>query len=386
MKALKLIVRIILGIVFTFSGFAKAVDPTGTAIIFTDYFTDAFGLSSLAGISMALGIILSSFEFLIGICLLVNVKPRLAALGALIFMVIFTPLTLYIAIANPVKDCGCFGELVKLDNWGTFYKNLAFLPMSIYFFRATKGENTNYKPSIDWSVAGGFFIIAVLFQLFTLNHLPIVDARPYKVGTYIPEAMVVPTGAKVDSFTTVILLKDKQTGETKEVTENIYLETEAYWDTEKWEADTKSVLVEKGYEPPIYNFSAYPAKLEFTQGNKSEDMMDILLKEKNYSFLVISYDLAAADMKGFDKMTELINYAYPKNIKAHLLTSTTTDLMEYKSKIKFPARMYNSDPTTLKTVIRSNPGLLLLKEGKIIDKWHFNDVPSIVKFEKIIKK
>ena len=114
--------------------------------------------------------------------------------------------------------------------------------------------------------------------------------------------------------------------------------------------------------------------------------MDILLKEKNYSFLVISYDLAAADMKGFDKMTELINYAYPKNIKAHLLTSTTTDLMEYKSKIKFPARMYNSDPTTLKTVIRSNPGLLLLKEGKIIDKWHFNDVPSIVKFEKIIKK
>jgi len=386
MKIVKLIIRIILGVVFTFSGFAKAVDPTGTAIIFTDYFTEAFGLGSLSGMSMILGIILSAFEFLIGICLLVNVKPRLAALGALLFMVVFTPLTLYVAIADPVKDCGCFGELIKLDNWGTFFKNLLFLPMSIYLFKTTKGENTTYKTSIDWSVAGAFFIIVLLFQFYTLRHLPIIDARPYKVGTYIPDEMVIPEGAKADSFATLIALKDKKTGDIKEVTEQVYLETEEYWDTDKWDAETKSALIEKGYEPPIYNFSAYPAKIEFIDGDGPKDAMDVLLKEKNYSFFVIAYDLELAEMEGFGKMTELINYTYPKSIKAHLLTSTTSDLSKYRSKIKFPVGIYNSDPTTLKTVIRSNPGLLLLKEGKIIEKWHYNDVPTIEEFEEIIKE
>jgi uncharacterized membrane protein YphA (DoxX/SURF4 family) len=386
MKILKIVIRIVLGIVFAFSGFAKAVDPTGTSIIFTDYFNDAFGMTSMASFSMTLGIVLASFEFLIGVCLIVNVKPRLAALGALIFMVIFTPLTLYIAIANPVKDCGCFGELIKLDNWGTFYKNLIFLPMSIYIFRATKGERNTFKASIDWSVAVIIFLLVNFFQYYTLKHLPIIDARPYKVGTYIPEKMIIPKGAKVDSFATVISMKNLQTGEEKEVTEQVYMETEEYWDVEKWKSETKSVLVKKGYEPPIYNFNAYPARLEFESSGAQVDLMDSLLAEKNYSFFVIAYDIASASYDGFDKMAELINYAYSKRINAHLLTSTTTNLIKYKSLIKFPVRIYNSDPTTLKTIIRANPGLLLLKEGTIIDKWHYNDVPSIEEFEKIISK
>ncbi len=386
MKILKIVIRIVLGVVFTFSGFAKAVDPTGTSIIFTDYFNDAFGMTSFASFSMTLGIVLASFEFLIGVCLLINIKPRLAALGALIFMVFFTPLTLYVAIANPVKDCGCFGELVKLDNWGTFYKNLVFLPMSIYIFRATKGESNTYKASVDWSVAVIVFLLVNFFQYHTISHLPIIDARPYKVGTYIPEKMIIPKGAKVDSFATVISMKNLQTGEEKEVSEQVYMETEEYWDVEKWKSETKSVLVEKGYEPPIYNFNAYPARSAFANKGASVDVMDSLLAEKNYSFFVISYDLTKASYEGFNKMADLINYAYPKGIRAHLLTSTTTNLIRYKSLIKFPARTYNSDPTTLKTVIRANPGLLLLKEGKIIGKWHYNDVPSINEFEKIISK
>jgi uncharacterized membrane protein YphA (DoxX/SURF4 family)/negative regulator of genetic competence, sporulation and motility len=384
MKLLKIIIRLILGVVFTFSGFAKAVDPTGTAIIFTDYFTEAFGMDSMASVSMGLGIVLAAFEFLIGICLIVNVKPRLAALGALIFMVFFTPLTLYIAIANPVKDCGCFGELVKLDNWGTFYKNLVFLPMSVYIFKATKGEHITYKPSVDWSVAIVVFLSVVLFQYYTINHLPLIDARPYKVGIHIPDKMIVPEGEKVDSFATVISMKNLQTGEEKDVTEQVYMETEDYWDIEKWASETKSVLVEKGYEPPIYNFNAYPAKIKFANSGTPTDMMDSLLVEKNFSFFVVAYDLNKADVEGFNKMAALINYAYPKGIKAHLLTSTTTNLMQHKSKIRFPVRIYNSDPTTLKTVIRANPGLLLLKEGTIIGKWHYNDVPTIEEFDKII--
>ena len=384
MKILKIIFRIILGVVFTFSGFAKAVDPTGTEIIFTDYFTDAFGMASMAPVSMGLGIILAGFEFLIGVCLVINVKPRLAALGALIFMVFFTPLTLYIAIANPVKDCGCFGELVKLDNWGTFYKNLIFLPLSIYIFRATKGEHTTYKPTIDWPIAIAVFLGVVLFQYHTINHLPIIDARPYKVGTYIPDEMIIPVGEKVDSFATVISMKNLQNGDIKEVTEEEFMENEEYWDVEKWESETKSILVEKGHEPPIYNFNAYPAKLEFANSGEPIDYMDSLLNEKNFSFFVIAYNLEKADIEGFNNMAELINFAYPKGIKAHLLTSTTSDLMKYKSKIKFPVRFYNSDPTTLKTVIRANPGLLIVKEGTIIGKWHYSDVPSIEEFKKII--
>lgn len=387
MKILKIIIRLLLGLVFTFSGFVKAIDPLGSTYKFTDYFTDAFGIPSLSAISLALAFFLSALEFTVGICLILNVKPRLSSLAALLFMIVFTPLTLYIAIANPVTDCGCFGDALVISNWETFFKNVVLISMAIYLFINSKGNNTTYKPKIDWIIAGSIFAACLLFQYVSLQHLPIVDFRPYKIGVNIPSKMTIPEGEKADSFAIFYTMKHQKTGETKKVDDHTYIKDELWVDT-LWQITETSepTLVKAGYKPPVYNFRAYPAVMDVGGNNDSDDMMTKILENKDYSFLVISYDLTKADMEGFAKITDLMNYAYEKNIKANLLTSTTADLLKYKSEIKFPLSFYNSDPITLKTVVRANPGLLLIKEGTIIGKWNYNDVPTIKEFDELISK
>jgi uncharacterized membrane protein YphA (DoxX/SURF4 family) len=385
MKYLNSISRIILGLVFTFSGFVKAIDPLGSAYKFTDYFTEAFGLPALSAISLPLAILLISMEFLVGVCLLFNAKQRLASLGALIFMVIFTPLTLYIAITNPVQDCGCFGDAIVISNWSTFYKDLILLVLAIIAFMASKGIYNTYKGYTDWIIALATLIFIVAFQVYSLNYSPIIDFRPYKVGTYIPDKMKIPEGEKQDSFAIFYTMKNLKSGETVKIDDNSYLKKEIWKDT-LWQITETSepVLVKKGYKPPIYNFKAY----EFSDQTSANDVdaMQNMLAEKGFSFLVISYDLEKANLAGFKKMRDLLNYAYAQEINTHILTSSTSKIEEYRSKIPFIARYYNADPITLKTIIRSNPGLLLLKEGKIIGKWHDTEIPTIKEYNKLINK
>ncbi len=386
MKLLKLIVRLLLGIVFTFSGFVKAVDPLGSEYKFTDYFTDAFGIPSLSVMSLGLAFFLSAVEFTVGISLLINVKPRLSSLGALLFMLLFTPLTLYLAVANPVTDCGCFGDALVISNWETFYKNLVLFVMAVFLFIANKGDNTTYNAKLDWGIAVLVFVLCIVFQYTTLRHLPIMDFRPYKVGVDIPSKMIIPEGEKADSFAIFYTLKHQTTGETKKVDDNSYIKQELWKDT-LWQITetSKPELVKAGYKPPIYNFRAYPVSLDESITVASEDMMSDILADKDYSLLIVAYDLKLANMEGFDKIADLMNYAYEHKIKANLLTATSTDLFDYKSRIKFPVRFYNSDPITLKTVVRANPGVVLIKEGKIIGKWHYNDIPTIKEFEQIVE-
>jgi len=384
-KVIKLISRLLLGLVFTFSGFVKAIDPHGSEYKFTDYFVDAFNIPSLTSLSLFLAIALAAFEFLIGICLLANVKPRLSSIGALIFMAIFTPLTLYSAIYSPVQDCGCFGDAVKLTNWETFFKNLVLLPMAIYLFISTKGILKTYKGYIDWMVAGIFFCGILFFEYYNLEHLPVIDFMPYKVGTYIPDKMVIPANEKADEYAVYYTMKNSKTGETKELSDAEFLKQWNENDT-LWEITSTSEpkLIKKGYTPTIYNFKAYPIDINNMGLNTTEDAMGEILANPGFSFLVISYDINKAERHGFNQMAELLTYANSKNIQANFLTSSTTELNKFILHINFGARFYNSDQTNLKSVIRSNPGLILLKKGKIIGKWHYNDIPSIKDFEKII--
>ncbi len=385
MKVLKLIVRLLLGVVFTFSGFVKAVDPLGSTYKFTDYFTDAFGIPSLSAISLGLAFFLSAIEFTVGISLIINIKPRLSSLGALLFMLVFTPLTLYIAIANPVTDCGCFGDALIISNWATFYKNLIIFAMALFLFIANKGNNTTYNAKLDWGMAMVVFVLCIMFQYNTLKHLPIIDFRPYKIGVDIPSQMIIPEGEKADSFAIFYTLKHQTTGKTKEIDDNSYIKQELWKDT-LWQITKTSEpkLIKAGYKPPVYNFRAYPVSVDKNVSVASEDMMPKILADNNYSFMVVAYDLELANMEGFDKIADLMNYGYEHKIKANLLTATSADLSKYKSRIKFPVRFYNSDPITLKTVVRANPGVVLIKAGKIIGKWHYNDIPTVKEFKEII--
>ena len=179
------LVRIILGAVFAFSGFVKAVDPLGSCYKFTDYFNLAFNMPSLSAFSLPLAFILAALEFTVGIMLIFNLKPRWAVWLAFGFELVFLPLTLYIAITNPVHDCGCFGDALVLDNWTTFYKNIVLMAMVLFLVFNRKRMDNPLSDNVELGISVAVFLMAIVFQHFMLRHLPILDFRPYKIGNNI---------------------------------------------------------------------------------------------------------------------------------------------------------------------------------------------------------
>ncbi|RLD84997.1 MAG: DoxX family protein [Bacteroidetes bacterium] len=379
MNNLKTLSRLILGIIFTFSGFVKAVDPMGSAIKFVDYF-NAMGLSELSSFALILAFLLSAAEFIVGLALLLNIKPRLASLGALAFMILFTPLTLWIAIVNPVQDCGCFGDAIVLSNWETFWKNIILLILSIVLLVKSNETEVWFKARMATGILGLGFLFIMIFQWYNLNHLPIIDFRPYSVGTYLPDKMIIPEGAKQDSVITYLYYE--KYGEQKEFTAENYPWEDTSW---VWK-DTKTVLIQKGYEPPIHDFDIYTFAFKNIGDEAGLNVIDQLLADKNYSLLLIADDLKNAAFEPIKSLTNLMNYCQVHKYKTYFITaSVVTDILNIHSKLPFMIDFYLADGTTLKTMIRSNPGLILLKEGKVIAKWHYNDFPSILEFEEIVK-
>ena len=218
MKLLRNICRILVGIVFIYSGFVKGVDPLGSDYKFTDYF-NAFGMSWMGFSTLFFSFLLSMAEFLIGICLFLNIKLKTAVWGAILFMGFFTPLTLILAIKNPVTDCGCFGDALILTNWETFWKNIILLAMTLVIFYT----RDKYKPIFNFLeqtvVLVGTVIFMFCIQWYSFRHLPIVDFRPYAIGKNISEGMAIPDGAPHDEYAITLKYKNKQTGEVKDFTE-----------------------------------------------------------------------------------------------------------------------------------------------------------------------
>jgi len=200
--------RFVLGGVFIFSGFVKAIDPLGFTYKIEDYL-HAFGgiFDSFAGIAFSVAVLLSTLELLIGLNLIFKVQLRLTSLLALLFMAVMTPLTLYIAIKNPVTDCGCFGDALVISNWATFYKNLFLITLAILMLIFHKRMKTLLLPRFEWIAVTMFILIGVGLSLYSYQHLPLIDFRPYKVGVNIPEAMLIPEGAVMDKYSTTLFIK-----------------------------------------------------------------------------------------------------------------------------------------------------------------------------------
>ncbi len=209
MKLLQNIARIIVGMIFIYSGFAKGVDPQGSMIKLTDYF-NAFGMGWLNPTSLYLAIILSSTEFLIGVCLFLKLKIKEISCITFIVLSFFTLLTLILAIKNPVSDCGCFGDAIILSNWETFGKNMILLLLSSIVFIRKERYKSNWA-IIDqyfWIIATILFI--VITSIHSYKHLPLLDFRPYSVGSNIPEQMSVPANAELDEYKSIFKYKNKK--------------------------------------------------------------------------------------------------------------------------------------------------------------------------------
>lgn len=355
--------RFFLSAVFIFSGFVKAVDPLGVQYKIQDYLT-AFGALSWFPSFFPLfsGIVLSAIEFAIGVFLFLGIRRTISSSLALIFMLFMTPLTLYLAIFNPVVDCGCFGDAWRLTNWETFLKNLLLLIAAIVVFRGRKLLIRFVTLKMEWLVSLYTLLFVFALSFYCLNSLPVLDFRPYKIGRNILEGMNIPGGAEPSVYENVFILE--KNGVRKEFT------LENYPDSTWTFVDARSILKKKGYEPPVQDFSI----IELATG---EDITQDVLTDMNYTFLLIAHHIEAADDSNIDLINEIYDYSVEHGYKFYCLTSSSEELIEqWKDKTGAEYPFCRMDDITLKTMIRSNPGLMLIKNGMILNKWSDERLPD----------
>ncbi len=377
MKVLAIISRTIIGIVFTFSGFVKAIDPLGSTYKFEDYFT-AFGMNSFIPLAFYLAILLSGLEFFIGIGLLLNLFPKTLSWIALAFMIFFTPLTLYIALNNPVTDCGCFGDALVISNWQTFYKNIIigiFAIITVIFRKKFKPLPPAY---LRWVLSSIFILFIALVMANGVRHLPAIDFRPYKIGNHLPDLMVMPKGAPVDDYIYEYTMKNNVSGEEKVIDSKEYMKSKIWEDT-TWVITKTSdpILVKAGYHPPVHDF--------VISSIDGDDISDLVLESNNYC-LLICYDLKKSNFSNFKKINQLAIECKKENIPFIAVTSSNDNIVQQFIEEHHPAfEFYYGDEINLETIIRSNPGLVALKKGTVVGKWAHRDIPSFEELEKVLK-
>ena len=368
-RLLKMIVnlcRIIVAVTFIFSGFVKAIDPIGTQYKLQDY----LGAIGMAGILpnwtlLAVAVFLAAIEFCIGIFLLFAIQRRLISKLTVAFMAFMTMVTVWIVVADPVKDCGCFGDALHLTNTETLIKNIVLLVCSLVIMYRPLAMFRFVSKSNQWIVTNYTIVFILVSSGLSLYYLPIFDFRPYHIGVNIPRGMEIPKGAKLPQFKTTFIME--KNGQRKEFTLDNY--PDASWKF----IDSKTVQTSEGYIPPIHDFS-------ITDNKTGLDLTNSVLGHKGYTFLLISPHLETADDSNFGDIDRLYEYAQSYDIPFYCLTASTTKAI--KRWIDLTGAEYPfciTDEAVLKTIIRSNPGLLLLKDGTIINKWSHNNLPNEAK-------
>lgn len=355
--------RLVLGGVFLFSGFTKAIDPLGFFYKLQDYLT-AFGLLKWANEAALLlgGISLSALELAVGIFLLLGIRRIFATSMALLLMIVMTPLTFYLALANPVSDCGCFGDAWVLTNWQTFGKNVVLLAAAVSAVKWRLCLVKLITQKTEWMVSTYTFIFVFVLSFYCLGELPIIDFRPYKIGVNIKEGMEVPEGARPTVYESRFLMK--KGGEEREFTLDNY--PDSTWTF----VEARNVLVEKGYEPPIHDFAMMSVET-------GEDITDSVLSNPGYTFLLVAHRIEEADDDYIDLINEIYDYSMEHGYDFYALTSSPeADIERWCDMTGAEYPFCQMDDITLKTIVRSNPGLLLLREGIILNKWSDNALPD----------
>lgn len=364
MKYIYISFRILLGIVFIFSGFVKLVDPWGAEIKFTEYL-EAMGLDIFRALAFYLANLLSILELFTGYLLVFHLRMRWASFFAFLLMLVFTPLTLWLAITGKVSDCGCFGDAVKLTDWETFWKNIALLipTLTVLFLWKKYRSTVLQKKQRLLSIIGFLFSFGVCY--YSYNHLPILDFRPYALGENIEKGMKIPKDAPIDEYATTLIYK--KDGVTKEFTEDNYP-----WQDTTWHfVDTKQKLIKKGYTPPITDF--------FIVDAKHEDITTKVL-ENEKCLLIVSYKMEKTnfiqDYKDLG-LEALVKECSLTGIKSYILTSSSMQQIENMRAFLRPSIPFiTADDKVLEAMIRANPGILLLSHGTIQGKWNINDIPT----------
>ena len=318
MKILTLILRLVVSFTFIFSGFVKLVDPLGSSYKFQEYFgSDVLNLEFLIPYALPFSILLILAELMLGVTLLLGYLPKFTIWSLLVMILVFLFLTWYSAYYNKVLDCGCFGDALKLSPWDTFYKNVVLLALIAVLLFTTK----YIRPLINLSFAKWtsflFFVVFLYITYHVLVHLPIIDFRPYAIGKNIPEGM-------------------------------------------KFKGDEL---------PPIHDF--------YLENMEGDNLTDEVLNEDKV-MLIVTYNIDKSDRQGFSKIKEVTDKAITNGYKVYALSaSLEEDFLDIKDEFNLNFDMLFCDETTLKTIIRANPGIVTLQKGTVTCKWNWVDAEKV---------
>lgn len=377
MKKLVWFCRVFVGLLFIFSGLIKINDPLGFSYKLEEYF-EVFHIGFLSSLALSMAIILCSLEIILGFALLIGVRAKSVAWGLLLLIIFFAFLTFYSAYFKVVQTCGCFGDAIPLTPWQSFSKDLVLLLLIIVIFINRKTIQPAFNKKIGDNLLIGSAVVAVGIGLYTYNFMPVIDFLPYKVGASIPDAMKIPPGAKPDEYQITYNLKNKKTEDTKVMTDKEYLSS-GIWKDNNWEVvgTPENKLVKKGYEPPIKDLSIQDA-----QGN---NYTNELLSNPFNSFIVVAYDLNHTNVEAIGKLNAMAaNLIRDFNTRAIMLTSNSSkDADAFAKKNHLVMEIFYADEVPLKSMVRANPGVLLMKNGVILNKWHYHSVP---KYEDLVKQ
>ncbi len=356
------ICRYLVSAVFVFSGFVKIIDPLGSFYKLQDY-AEAFGFSWIpASFLMLFGILLAAVEFIVGLFLFFGVRRNISTSLSLLLMLVMTPLTLVLALTNPISDCGCFGDAVVVTNWQTFSKNVILLAIMIWLYRARKKIIPLFTENTNWIVSMYSVLFVLGIAIYSYRYLPLIDFRPYKIGVDIQEAMRIPDDAEEPEYESLFLMEKNGHQE--------WFGVDNYPDSTWVFVDSKTKLIKEGYVPPIQNFF-------MIDPNTGEDRALEFLNHKGYSFLLVAHRIDLAQDSNIDLINEIYDYSVDHDYPFVCLTSSIAEeIQEWSDKTGAEYPFFLSDDITLKTIIRSNPGLVLLKDGVIINKWDHHSLPD----------
>ncbi|SDH02803.1 DoxX protein [Pedobacter terrae] len=370
--------RIFVGALFIFSGLIKANDPLGFGYKLQEYF-EVFHMNFLSGMATGIAILLCTLEIILGALLLLGFWSKKVAWGLLLLIIFFTLLTFISAAFKVVTSCGCFGDAIPLTPWQSFTKDLILLALIIVvFLNKNLIQPLFKKEATQRNIAIAVTVISLGFGLYTYNVLPIIDFLPYKVGAHIPSLMVIPPGEKPDEFEIMYHLMNKKTKAEKDMSDKAYLKTEI-WKDNNWEiiGEPAKRLVKKGFEPKIKDLNITDAS--------GTDYTKELIENPYYNLIFVAYDLHATNEAAIGKLNALaLNATQQFNIRTVLLTSNSAqDAQAFIKKNNLFSEVFFADAVPLKSMVRANPGVLLMKNGVVINKWHYHNVPT---FDQLSRK
>lgn len=369
MKYIIWLLRIIVGALFIFSGLIKANDPSGLSYKMNEFF-EVWHMDGLATYSLTLSVLMIGFEIIAGIALLLGAASRIFSFLLLLLTLFFTFLTAYVYLTDKIKECGCFGDCIKISNAETFWKDVILTVFVVILFIYRNRIKPLFKAKTTFVLMSMAVIFAFGVQWYTLNYLPIFDCLAFKKGTNIWEKMQPPPGSIPDVYKTMMIYE-------KDGKQQEFDETNYPWQDSTWKfVDSKSILVQKGNsDPAIKDFV-----LNDYNGN---DLTEAILKEPGYTFLMFIKDVKKASRENIQRIQQLIIQANQQNVPFYILSSSAkSEADKFAADYKLQgAQWLIIDGTVSKTAMRTNPGLMMLKDGTIQQKWSFKSYPKAIQLD-----